>query len=54
MNKKLLFITALYAVAAISCKKNKGEEISATVNYPNMAEVNSPAILFTTASGVNV
>lgn len=54
MNKKLLFITALYAVAAISCKKNKGEEISATVNYPDMAEVNSPAILFTTANGVNV
>ncbi|RZJ68366.1 MAG: esterase-like activity of phytase family protein [Flavobacterium sp.] len=54
MKKELIILSLALSMGILSCKKNPGDQGSATVVYPDMAEAADPATLFTTATGVKV
>ncbi|MFD0765972.1 hypothetical protein ACFQZI_14005 [Mucilaginibacter lutimaris] len=55
MKKTLLSVLAFAAISLAACKKNNHDVVvTPPVTYPDMAEANDPAVLFTTAGGVKV
>jgi hypothetical protein len=52
MKYKAITLIALATLTFSACKKNDDNET--TIGYPEMAEADNPAILFTTAAGVKV
>ncbi|MES2268352.1 MAG: esterase-like activity of phytase family protein [Bacteroidota bacterium] len=55
MKKSLLGVIAFAAISLAACKKNNHDVVvTPPVTYPDMAEANDPAILFTTSGGVKV
>ena len=55
MKRSLLTVLAFAAISFAACKKNNDKPVVTTsVTYPDMAEANDPALLFTTTGGVKV
>jgi len=53
MKKQVFGLIALLSLGMTACKKDSGES-AVEINYPDVAEANDPALLFTTATGVKV